>query len=1039
MRKTFTLLIALLAAILCLPQRVMAQKYTPTFYFDSYNSTLGTLVVGESYDASQDLKNISEVTPVTWSTSDPTIVSVDENGIITVHQTGSVTLYAHSDESTYFYAADAQKELSITTYPLSILKEGGWVDVTPSTASNIDGAGKVSYDYSTHTLTLNNWENDFTSITDFSTYIGNAIIYILQNQPLTIRLIGTNTITCGEFCSANTLIFSGADAAQDKLIVNSTNSYSISATNLTIDNASLILNENVTTLYQYQNTIDRGVFYADKLSVVNGGNLHATVTGNESADVCPACLAVGVVSSALVGDITTSNVIWAADAANETRINNSFRSNTYDGFFFFANQAEDELPREVEISSDAPVGPTPSTPSGPSFTWSTSQINLVDLSCYNNGGKEQENGLINNIITSLTQTRDKNEDYSDPSTVESCQFNYGRIEISGCGDLKFKSIAGDLTGIIITGNIWTATNLPANWTYDNAANTLTWLGTPAEEVTLSGNLSISVSSIEYFYDPAVATRIGEEISDYYQWYEITGSHTAKVTRPRNLSGSINIPASVEDEGVIYYINEIAENAFRNYNQLSNAFIGDNVAIIGAHAFDGCTWMREITINSRVVESIDDEAFKNCLLLHGIELYNSLPPVLGSNAFEGDTRLNHIDVYSWVVSNYQGATNWSDYSSKITALWSPRAIGEKFFYHNQKTTGVYEVTSASPREAKVLPYPADVNAIYPITYESTLVIPAEPDYMHDGYSLTTIAANAFNGITDIKAVSIPQSVRSIEAGAFSGCTNVENVFFLWDDPRGIVTWADANVGNEFATATSGKTKIFVPEGKLAAYQAWAPAWAGCMVESAFEDVTASDDPHDVVYYRTYYNSSKDLMLPPDVWAYVGYVNGNEFILHPIAFDGQIVPAGTAVVLRSFSQTYRLIMMDPAAQAYTGTNELRGTDVNIVIASDLVLSAKAGQIYVLGRDGWVNSQRQEGIGLYRYTGTTLGAHKAYLIYDAPATQGTAPGRFLFRRESEEVTGLDEVQHRDVACQKLIRDGQLIILHGDKEYNAQGRLIK
>ena len=694
---------------------------------------------------------------------------------------------------------------------------------------------------------------------------------------------------------------------------------------------------------------------------------------------------------------------------------------------------------EFIINVQAPYSPTPS---GQSFTWSERQINLVDLSCYNDGGKEQENGLINNIITSLTQTRDKNEDYSDPSTVESCQFNYGRIEISGCGDLKFKSIAGDLTGIVITGNIFTATDLPANWTYDNTANTLTWVGTPAEEVTLSGNLSISVNSIEYFYSPAATPRVGEEFYDEYQWYRITGAHTAKAIRPRNLSGSVDIPASVEDNSVIYYINEIAEDAFRDFNQLSNAFIGKNVAVIGAHAFDGCTWMTEIDINSRVVESIGDEAFKDCLLLHGLQCYTSLPPVLGSNAFEGDTRLNHIDVYSWVVSNYKETANWSNYSSKITALWSPRAIGEKFFYHNQKTTGVYEITSTSPtKEVKVLPYPAEVNAIYPITYESTLIIPESPLYMHYGYSVTGIAANAFKDITDIKVVSIPTTVKSIEAGAFSGCTNVENVFFLWDDPT-TVTWADATVGAEFATATSGNTTIIVPASKLTTYQSWAPAWASRMVGGDIKDVTASQDPHDVVFYRTYYDGTHDLLLPPDVWAYVGYVSNNEFILRTIAFDGEIVPAGTAVVLRSFSPEYRLIAMEPVAEPYTGTNQLRGTDVNITIASNQELSSKADKIYVLGKDGWVNSQRQEGMGLYRYTGTTLGAHKAYLIYDGPGSgssgQQNAPARFLFKYENE-ATDVENVQSDKVQCTKVIRDGQLIIVKDGKVYNAQGLIIK
>jgi hypothetical protein len=655
--------------------------------------------------------------------------------------------------------------------------------------------------------------------------------------------------------------------------------------------------------------------------------------------------------------------------------------------------------------------------------------------------KSKKNGLINNIFTSLTQTRDKNEDYSNPG-YESCEVRSGRIEISNsCGTLKFKSIAGDLTGIVITGNIWSATDLSANWSYDDVANTLTWVGTPAEEVTLTGNLSISVNSIEYFYSPAAATRVGDEFYDSYQWYKITGAHTAKAIRPRNLSGTINIPEEVEDNNVIYYINEIAEGAFQNYNQLSNAFIGENVAIIGAHAFDGCSQITEIDINSRVVESIGDEAFKNCLLLHGVECYNTIPPVLGSNAFEGDTRLNHIDVYSWVVDTYKGTANWSNYSSKITALWSARAIGEQFFYSNQKTTGVYEITSTSPREVKVLPYPAEVDAIYPITYESSLIIPESPSYMHYGYSVTGIAANAFKDITDFKSVSIPQTIKSIEAGAFSGCTNVKQVFFLWDDPN-TVTWADATVGAEFATAASNNTQIIVPANRLAAYQSWAPAWASRMIGGDIQDVTATADPHDVVFYRTYYDGARDLLLPPDVWAYVGYVNNNEFILHPIAFDGEIVPAKTAVVLRSFSPTYRLIGKAPVAQPYTGRNELRGSDVDITIASDPELSTKTDRIYVLGKEGWVNSQRQEGMGLYRYTGTTLAAHKAYLIYDGPGSgssgQQNAPARFLFKHENT-ATGVEQVSSDQLQSTKILRNGQLIIIRGDKEYNAQGQIVK
>jgi hypothetical protein len=213
----------------------------------------------------------------------------------------------------------------------------------------------------------------------------------------------------------------------------------------------------------------------------------------------------------------------------------------------------------------------------------------------------------------------------------------------------------------------------------------------------------------------------------------------------------------------------------------------------------------------------------------------------------------------------------------------------------------------------------------------------------------------------------------------------------------------------------------------------------MVGGEIEDVTASKDPYDVVFYRTYYDSTHDLLLPPDVWAYVGYVQNNEFILRPIAFDGEIVPAGTAVVLRSFSSTYRLITMNPAAPAYTGTNELRGTDVNIPRTS---VGNNGENVYVLGKEAWINSQRTEGMGLYKYTGTTLGAHKAYLIYDGAgsgsSSQQNAPARFLFKHE-DDARGINQVSSDKVQSTKVLRDGQLIIICGDKEYNAQGQIVK
>lgn len=661
------------------------------------------------------------------------------------------------------------------------------------------------------------------------------------------------------------------------------------------------------------------------------------------------------------------------------------------------------------------------------ITWEERQVSHVSLYA-DEVGNTQKAPLIKNIFVSLTR---ESEGYGT-----SCQFTEKYLAIENCGELKFQSVAGDIQGIVINGSNTYADNLSADWTYDDVANTLTWAGTASDEVTLSGTIYFDISSIEFTYTPASAPRLGEIINGLY---EITGAHTAKV-----FTAAGNIPDYIEDDEVTYYITEIGDYAYYNDQTEGYFYFGANIAKVGAHAFEGCSRAIEFTFRSTVLDEIGDEAFKNCKLLGWLNFDTQMPPVLGSNAFSGDGFLNHINVYpSSVLNAYKAAAGWSTYADKITLSYPfPATVGEQFFFDNQTTTNIYAVSSVSPKEIKVMPYTAEVNALYPITRTGTLIIPEEASYLNTGFSVTGIGANAYKDSARFDVVMIPQAVKSIEAGAFLNCTGVENVFFLWDDPRGIVTWADANVGNEFKTATGG-TKIFVPEGTLAAYQEWAPAWKDCMYEGEIEkvDATAGQDPDKTTrYYRTYFDSSHDLMMPPSVWAHVGYVRNNEFILRPIAFDGEIVPAGTAVVLESETPIYSLIKMDRAVPSYTGTNDLIGSDVAFPRAD---LGADADKVYVLGKSATIGTDCLIGMGLYKYTGTTLGAHKAYMVLEnVPPVPGSgqqnAPIRFLFRHENT-ATGIENTSANFGESEKRLENGQLIIIKNGVRYNAQGQIVK
>ena len=682
----------------------------------------------------------------------------------------------------------------------------------------------------------------------------------------------------------------------------------------------------------------------------------------------------------------------------------------------------------TSIEFDVDPSTAPLIPTGPYFEWLWRQVNLVELYC--TGLNEvQKTNVIKNVITSLQRTV-VNSDY--------CYFQNGSIKLVDNGELTFKSIVGDFTGIVITGSAYTdPTNLPANWAYNSTAGTLTWMGTPAEQVTLSGDIDINnISSIKFFYDPAPAPYVGTKFFGIKnQWYEITGAHTAKMP-VQTIGHTLDVPASVEYNGVTYYVTEIVDNAFKNNVDLPNAYIGANVARIGAHAFEGCYRMDEVTVNSTVLESIGDEAFKNCQLMHIFECSTKLPPELGSNVFYGDTRINHYNVLSsYVVDRYKAADGWSALADKIYLIFGEPNLGEVFFWNNQMTTNLYAVEAISPsHEAKVLPY--TVNDLYPRTLSGRLTIPEEVRYMNKDYDVAVIGADAYKDATLIDFVLIPQAVKTIEAGAFSGCTGVTNVQFLWDDLTGI-TWADGNVGAEFATAASGNTKICVPMGKLEVYTAWAPAWASCMVEGELLDidVTNSQDPdHAGRYYRTFYDSQTDYLMPPSVWAHAGYIDGENFILRPVAFDGMILPRGTAVVLESETPTYRLIPMGNSAPLYTGSNDLQGTDVSILRTS---VGNNGENVYVLGKKANVGGDLRVGMGMYRYVGDYLGAHKAYMVLNT-SNPGNAPARFLFRHE-EDVQNVKNVQSGNAQCAKVLRDGQLIIIKDGKEYNAQGLIIK
>ena len=161
------------------------------------------------------------------------------------------------------------------------------------------------------------------------------------------------------------------------------------------------------------------------------------------------------------------------------------------------------------------------------------------------------------------------------------------------------------------------------------------------------------------------------------------------------------------------------------------------------------------------------------------------------------------------------------------------------------------------------------------------------------------------------------------------------------------------------------------------------------------------------------------------AYKAVISGDALNLTKVAVTGQTIPSGNAVILKSSVQNYTLIA-SAATSGSLGENSLLGTDAATLVSS--VVSS--GICYVLsGTD-------TEGVGFFTYAADkTLKAHKAYVVLGGGGAGAPKRLRFVF----DAATGVESIQPSAISSQKVIRDGQLIIIRNGVEYNANGQMVK
>ena len=199
--------------------------------------------------------------------------------------------------------------------------------------------------------------------------------------------------------------------------------------------------------------------------------------------------------------------------------------------------------------------------------------------------------------------------------------------------------------------------------------------------------------------------------------------------------SVMIPSSVTS---------IREYAFIGCSGLESVMIPSSVASIGAMAFSGCRGLTSVTITEGVT-SIGNSAFEGCSGLESVTIPGSVTSI-EKTAFNGCNRLTSVTIPSSVTSiggaafigciglknvYYEGTLEqWLAISFENSAS-SPCCNGSDLYIQGNKITG-------------------------------ELVIPD---------SVTSIGAGAFSGCSGLESVTIPEGVTSIGDSAFQGCSGL----------------------------------------------------------------------------------------------------------------------------------------------------------------------------------------------------------------------------------------------------------------------------
>ena len=488
--------------------------------------------------------------------------------------------------------------------------------------------------------------------------------------------------------------------------------------------------------------------------------------------------------------------------------------------------------------------------------------------------------------------------------------------------------------------------------------------------------------------------------------------------------SVTIPNSVTS---------IEESTFSYCTSLTSVTIPNSVTSIGRWAFSGCSKLTSVTIGESVT-SIGKEAFSYCTSLTSVTCEAVTPPTVGSDAFYRVSTSIPVYVPCGCVEAYKAASGWKDFTNiqvlkySIEVYVNDTIMGSAKVDYNTFCEG--NQISATPNVGYHFVQWSDGNtdAIRTLELTQDTILTAEfaqsfsgqcGDDLYWNYDETakTISITGSGKMYDYTATTQPwllfkeqivkvtttNTVTSIGTSAFEGCIRLSKISL------------GTGLEEIAAKAFAGCTRLY----DIYVYATYPPF----AEESSFANYNV------YVYIPCEYQ--RDYILDV-VWGKFKFIECLES--EDVTTDGNvtIVPGYNDVTItwptEDNADTYTIIIKNGDEVFCTLTFNSEGQLLNIAFAP--------------GRDGNRPAQyAEQAVNGYRFTitGLTEATRYAYSVTTKDAanqTIATYSGEFTTKGGT--TTDMDNIQSPISNCQKILRNGQFIIVRDGVEYNAMGQEI-